>query len=167
MTGLKKSEAWSGDDLRGLLPPPIKHGREMSDTQDGPPESGDSGIFLADEQLKGKHMVRNNDNDLQQVLIPAPQQITQRTTPALERLIEDSLRGKPEAVAIGMGHVQAIDSYGLTWLINVQSRLQMQGVRTVIQDASVLVQDIFTATRLDGRFSMAYSAKVEARHAGT
>jgi anti-anti-sigma factor len=86
------------------------------------------------------------------ITITAPQQVTQRTIPALERQIDDAVAGRPAFVDVALGQVQVIDSAALNWLLAVQARLDTLGSRLRLASPSPIVADVLAATRLDTRF---------------
>lgn len=97
-------------------------------------------------------MVRNIDPDAQALQIVAPQQISQRTIPLLERQIDDAMARRVATVDISFRASQIIDSAGLNWLLNTQSRLGSIGCTLRLAELPPIIADALLATRLDTRF---------------
>jgi anti-anti-sigma factor len=103
-------------------------------------------------------MVRNVEPESRLTQVTSPQQLNAQSLLSLERMVDDAILHKPGGVALNLAGVQSVDSAGLNWLVNLQKRLVGQGMLLVLQDPNALLQDIFTATRLDTRFKMTHSA---------
>lgn len=95
-------------------------------------------------------------------LINAPQQVSQKTIPALERMVDDGIAQRPAFLDVNFSAVHVIDSIGLNWLLSVQSRLNSLGIQLRISEPSPIVADILLATRLDTRFPVQFAGV--ARH---
>jgi anti-anti-sigma regulatory factor len=93
--------------------------------------------------------------------IIAPQQIVQRTIPALELHVDDAVAAKPAVVDMILAGVLIIDSAGLNWLLAVQSRLETLGLRLRLLDPPPIISDVLLATRLDSRFTIAVTGASE------
>ena len=96
-------------------------------------------------------MVRT-DPGMHSITVAAPQQISQRTIPTLERQVDEAIGSKPLTIDLNLSAVQILDSAALNWLLGLQVRLDGMGIRLRLADPPPLVVDIFMATRLDGRF---------------
>jgi len=112
-------------------------------------------------------MVRNAEGSTQAVPITAPQQIVQRTIPALERRVDEVIAAKPPVIDFVVSSVQIIDSVGLNWLLQVQTRLETLGMKMRILDPSAIVSDVLLATRLDTRFTVTVSAPTNGENGET
>jgi anti-anti-sigma factor len=97
-------------------------------------------------------MVRNVNAGA--VTIVAPQQITQRTMNGLDRQLDDAITQRVALVELNVAGTQIIDSAGLNWLLNAQSRLGATEIRLQLVEVPAIVQDVLVATRLDSRLTI-------------
>ncbi len=97
-------------------------------------------------------MVRNVNAGA--VTIVAPQQITQRTMNGLDRQLDDAITQRVGVVELNVAGTQIIDSAGLNWLLNAQSRLAATQIRLQLVEVPAIVQDVLLATRLDSRLTV-------------
>lgn len=99
-------------------------------------------------------MVRNVEDPGKPIAIAAPAQVTQRTTQPLERQIDDAIAEKPLGIDLNVDAVEILDSFGLNWLIEIQTRLTSCDIKLQLTDVNQLVADVMHATRLEGRFHL-------------
>ncbi|MGN6368705.1 MAG: STAS domain-containing protein [Phycisphaerae bacterium] len=97
-------------------------------------------------------MVRNVNAGA--VSIVAPQQITQRTLNGIDRQLDDAITQRVGVVQLNVSGTQVIDSAGLNWLLNAQSRLAATQIRLELVEVPAIVQDILVATRLEPRLTV-------------
>ena len=104
-------------------------------------------------------MVRNVDNPSPSptVQISTPQQISQRTIVLLERQIDDAVAQSAGAIEMNLSATQMIDSAGLNWLVQTQTRLSAVNMQLRLIEVPPIVSDIFLATRLDSRFHVSHA----------
>ncbi|HUO07370.1 MAG TPA: STAS domain-containing protein [Phycisphaerae bacterium] len=97
-------------------------------------------------------MVRNVNAGA--ALIDAPQQISQRTVNGIDRDLDEAITQRAPNVALNLSATQIIDSAGLNWLLNAQSRLAASNITLHLVAVPPIVVDILLATRLDSRFTV-------------
>jgi anti-anti-sigma factor len=97
-------------------------------------------------------MVRNVNAGA--VTIIAPQQITQRTVNGIDRQLDDAITQRVGVVQLNLSGTLIVDSAGLNWLLNAQSRLAATEIRLQLEEVPAIVQDILLATRLDSRLTI-------------
>ena len=88
------------------------------------------------------------------LVIPAPQQISANTVPTLERQIDEAIAQRASAVEFDLAITQIIDSAGLNWLLNSQSRLGTMNIPLRLAGAPPIIIDVLHATRLESRFTL-------------
>jgi anti-anti-sigma factor len=92
-------------------------------------------------------------------VIPAPQQVVQRTLSTLERKVDDAIDSRPGIVDFACSGVQIVDSAALNWLLSVLGRMEAQNIKLRLVDPSPIMLDVLLATRLDARFTVTTSAE--------
>jgi anti-anti-sigma factor len=97
-------------------------------------------------------MVRNVNAGA--VTIIAPQQISQRTINGIDRQLDDAITQRVGVVDLNVSATQIIDSAGLNWLLNAQSRLAATNMRLQLVGVPAILQDVLLATRLDSRLTV-------------
>lgn len=103
-------------------------------------------------------MVRNVNAGA--VTIIAPQQISQRTINGMDRQLDDAITQRVGVVDLNVSATQIVDSAGLNWLLNAQSRLAATNIRLQLVEVPTILQDVLLATRLDSRLTVVGPAGV-------
>jgi anti-anti-sigma factor len=97
-------------------------------------------------------MVRNSE--LASDIIKPPESITQSALGGLDKQIDAAVDAHSSSVMIDFSGVESIDSAGLNWLLEAQTRLARTDIALLIQNPSPFCLDVFIATRLETRLKI-------------